>query len=90
MDFNEKDKEFTSEFLPLNPEENKEENKESEPAKETKEMAEEAKKQGKMLNIGVCNRYQKSVEILREWADAGKFGNRQRFPSAALGNGLRR
>lgn len=26
MDFNEKDKEFTSEFLPLNPEENKEEN----------------------------------------------------------------
>lgn len=39
------------------------------------EMAEEAEKQGKMLDIGVCNRYQKSVEMLREWADAGKFGN---------------
>ena len=39
------------------------------------EMAEEAKKRGKILNIGVCNRYQKSVEMLREWADSGKFGN---------------
>ena len=39
------------------------------------EMAQEAEKQGKMLNIGVCNRYQKSVEMLREWADEGKFGN---------------
>ena len=39
------------------------------------EMAEEAKKQGKILDIGVCNRYQKSVEMLREWADAGRFGN---------------
>ena len=38
-------------------------------------MAEEAKKQGKILDIGVCNRYQISVEMLREWADAGKFGN---------------
>ena len=39
------------------------------------EMAEEAKKQGKVLDIGVCNRYQKSVEMMREWADAGKFGD---------------
>ena len=38
------------------------------------EMAQEAEKQGKMLNIGVCNRYQKSVEMLRQWADEGKFG----------------
>ena len=38
------------------------------------EMAEEAEKQGLILNIGVCNRYQRSVEMLREWADAGKFG----------------
>ena len=28
------------------------------------EMANEAEKQGKMLNIGVCNRYQRSVEML--------------------------
>jgi predicted dehydrogenase len=38
-------------------------------------MAKEAEKQDKMLNIGVCNRYHKSVEILREWVDSGKFGN---------------
>jgi len=38
------------------------------------EMAKAAEKQGKILNIGVCNRYNKSVEMLREWADAGKFG----------------
>ncbi len=38
------------------------------------EMAEEAKKQGLTLNIGVCNRYQRSVEILREMMDNGKFG----------------
>lgn len=39
------------------------------------EMAEEAKKQNKILNIGVCNRYHKSVEMLREWVAEGKFGN---------------
>ncbi len=39
------------------------------------EMAEEAEKQGKMLNIGVCNRYQKSVEMLAEMNAQGKFGN---------------
>ena len=40
----------------------------------SKEMAAEAEKQGKMLNIGVCNRHNKSVEMLREWVKAGKFG----------------
>lgn len=39
------------------------------------EMAREAQKQGKMLNIGVCNRYHKSVEMLKEWNEQGKFGN---------------
>ena len=39
------------------------------------EMANEAKAQGKILNIGVCNRYHKSVEMLREWVQEGKFGN---------------
>ena len=38
------------------------------------EMAEEAKKQGKILNIGVCNRYNKSVEMLRQLVEEGKFG----------------
>ena len=39
------------------------------------EMAEEAKKQGKILNIGVCNRYHKSVELLEEMNREGKLGN---------------
>lgn len=39
------------------------------------EMAEEAEKQGKMLNIGVCNRYNKSVEMLEQLNREGKFGN---------------
>ncbi len=38
------------------------------------EMAEEAEKQGRMLNIGVCNRYQRSVEMLEELNRQGKFG----------------
>lgn len=38
------------------------------------EMAEEANKQGKMLNIGVCNRYNKSVEMLEELNRKGEFG----------------
>ena len=41
----------------------------------SKEMAKEAKKQGKMLNIGVCNRHHKSVEILEQMYRDGKFGN---------------
>ena len=40
----------------------------------SKEMAEEAEKQGKILNIGVCNRYQKSVEMLEQLNREGKFG----------------
>ena len=39
------------------------------------EMAEEAAKQGKILNIGVCNRYHKSVEMLEQMNREGKFGN---------------
>ena len=39
------------------------------------EMAEEAKKQGKLLNIGVCNRYNRSVELLEEMNRKGEFGN---------------
>ena len=38
------------------------------------EMAEEANRQGKMLHIGVCNRYHKSVEMLEEMNRQGKFG----------------
>ena len=38
------------------------------------EMATEAEKQGKILNIGVCNRYHKSVETLYQWVKEGKFG----------------
>lgn len=38
------------------------------------EMAEVAKKQGKMLNIGVCNRFNKAVETLAEYNEQGKFG----------------
>jgi len=39
------------------------------------EMAQEANKQGLMLNIGVCNRYNKSVEMLEELNREGRFGN---------------
>lgn len=39
------------------------------------EMAQEAEKQGKILNIGVCNRYHKSVEMLEQLNREGKFGN---------------
>lgn len=39
------------------------------------EMAEEANKRGLMLNIGVCNRYNKSVEMLEQMNREGKFGN---------------
>ncbi len=38
------------------------------------EMAQEAEKQRKMLNIGVCNRYHKSVELLEQMNREGKFG----------------
>ena len=39
------------------------------------EMAEAANNAGKILNIGVCNRYHKSVEMLEEMNREGKFGN---------------
>lgn len=39
------------------------------------EMAEEAAKQGKLLNIGVCNRYHRSVEMLAEMNRNGEFGD---------------
>ncbi len=39
------------------------------------EMAKEAEKQGLLLNIGVVNRYHKSVEMLREMVANGEFGN---------------
>ncbi len=39
------------------------------------EMAQEAEKQGKILNIGVCNRYHKSVEMLEQLNREGRFGN---------------
>ena len=38
------------------------------------EMAAEAKKQGKLLNIGVCNRYNAPVVRLREMVERGDFG----------------
>ena len=39
------------------------------------EMAKEAKKQGKILTIGACNRHHKSVEVLEQMYREGKFGN---------------
>lgn len=38
-------------------------------------MAQEAEKQGRILNIGVCNRYNKSVEMLEELNRQNRFGN---------------
>lgn len=38
------------------------------------EMAGEAEKAGKLLNIGVCNRYHKSVELLEQMNREGAFG----------------
>lgn len=39
------------------------------------EMAQAAEAAGKILNIGVCNRYHRSVEMLEEWNREGRFGN---------------
>lgn len=41
----------------------------------SKEMADEAEKRGLILNIGVCNRFNKSVETLAQYCKEGKFGN---------------
>ncbi len=38
------------------------------------EMAQAAEKAGKMLNIGVCNRHHRSVEMLEEMNRKGEFG----------------
>jgi len=38
------------------------------------EMKKAADKAGKLLAIGVCNRYHKSVEMLKEMNEQGKFG----------------
>lgn len=40
----------------------------------SKEMADAANAAGVMLNIGVCNRYHKSVEMLEELNREGRFG----------------
>lgn len=39
------------------------------------EMAEEARRQGRLLNIGVCNRYHRSVEMIAALNAAGKLGH---------------
>lgn len=39
------------------------------------EMAQKAQEKGKILNIGVCNRFNKSIEMLKEMNEQGKFGN---------------
>lgn len=41
----------------------------------SEEMAKEAAKQDRMLNIGVCNRYHRSVEMLKQWNAEGRFGD---------------
>ena len=38
-------------------------------------MANEAEKQGKILQIGVCNRYNKAVETIERYIRDGKLGN---------------
>ena len=48
------------------------------PVAMTGKLAEEmeacAAETGKRLMIGVCNRYHRSVEMLKDWLEAGKFG----------------
>lgn len=39
------------------------------------EMAREAEKQHKILQIGVCNRYNRAVETIEEYIRTGKLGN---------------
>ncbi len=41
----------------------------------TVEMKNQADKYGKILNIGVCNRYNRSVEIIEQMNKEGKLGN---------------
>ena len=41
----------------------------------SKKMLNQAKKSGKKLCVGVCNRYNNAVELLKEKIDNGDFGN---------------
>lgn len=41
----------------------------------SKEMQNLANEKGLLLNIGVCNRYNKSVELLHDMNEKGEFGN---------------
>jgi predicted dehydrogenase len=41
----------------------------------SKEMADEANKRSLILNIGVCNRYHKSVEMIKDYVEQGKLGD---------------
>jgi len=41
----------------------------------SKKMADEANKRNLVLNIGVCNRYHKSVELIKDFVEKGKLGN---------------
>lgn len=41
----------------------------------SQKMAQEAEERGKILNIGVCNRYNKSVEMLEKLNRENRFGN---------------
>lgn len=43
--------------------------------KKSVEMASEAEKRGKILQIGVCNRYNRAVEKIEEYIRGGKLGN---------------
>ncbi len=40
----------------------------------SKEMADAANEKGVMLNIGVCNRHNRSIELLEQYNREGKFG----------------
>jgi predicted dehydrogenase len=40
----------------------------------SKEMADEANKRNLILNIGVCNRYHQSVEMIKDYVEQGKLG----------------
>jgi predicted dehydrogenase len=41
----------------------------------SREMADEAEKRNLILNIGVCNRYHKSVELIRDYVRQGRLGD---------------
>jgi predicted dehydrogenase len=40
----------------------------------SKEMADEAGRRNLILNIGVCNRYHKSVELIKDFVEQGRLG----------------